>query len=172
MNKFWGCLLVAVGITFAFSSHAVASGQKVGYLDVAKVISQSQWGKQISTRLRGDQQQLASSLQVKKDAFTSAQNSYVKKRDIMDTKARGRKEQELGEMYSQLQKAVQDAQMRWTQQKKAAMEPLFRKLYEVAEKVARDKSYDLVVDRSALIVASPQNDLTSEVISKLDRSPR
>jgi Skp family chaperone for outer membrane proteins len=61
--------------------------------------------------------------------------------------------------------------MRWTEQKKAAMEPLFKKLSEVADKVAKDKGYDLVIDRSALIVASPQNDLTSEVISRLDRSP-
>ena len=52
MNKFWGCLLVAAGISFAFCTHAVASGQKLGYLDVARVISQSSWGKQVSDRLK------------------------------------------------------------------------------------------------------------------------
>lgn len=170
MKRFWGCVLVAVGITFAFCTHAVASGQRVGYLDVARVISQSSWGKQISNALQGDQEKLTNSVQAKKDEFTSARDSYMKKRDIMDAKARARKEQQLEQMAAQLQQALSDAQTKWAQEKKSAMEPLFKKMYEVAEKVSREESYDLIVDRSALIVINPKDDITSKVISALDRS--
>ena len=170
MNRYWGCLLVAVGVTFAFCTHAVASGQKVGYLDVAKVISQSRWGKQVSDRLKGEQQLLSSTLQRKKQEIGEAQESYMKKRDIMDAKARSRKEQQLQQMATDWQKLVSDSQAKWTEQKKQAMEPLFKKMYEAANKVAKDEGYDLIADRSALIVADPKNDITTKVVSELDRS--
>ncbi|MDR3567129.1 MAG: OmpH family outer membrane protein [Syntrophobacteraceae bacterium] len=170
MNRFWGSLLVVAGITFAFCTHAVASSQKVGFLDVAKVISQSHWGKQISNNLKGDQVQLTNAVQQQKEQFTSARDSYMKKRDIMDAKARARKEQQLEQMAAKLQKLLSDSQAKWTEEKKQAMEPLFKKMYEVANKVAKSENYDLVVDRSALIVADPKNDISSKVISELDRS--
>ncbi len=170
MNRFWGCLLVTVGVTLAFCTHAVASSEKVGYLDVAKVISQSHWGKQISQSLRGDQERLSNTVQRKKDEFTSARDSYMKKRDIMDAKARSRKEQELGQMAAQLQKLLSDSQAKWTEEKRQAMEPLFKQMYDAANRIAKDDNYDLVVDRSALIVANPKDDITSKVISELDRS--
>lgn len=170
MNRFWGCLLVAVGVTFAFCTHAVASSEKIGFLDVAKVISQSHWGKQISQSLQGEQRQLSNTVQRQKDVFTSARDSYMKKRDIMDAKARSRKEQELGQMAAQLQKLMTDSEAKWTQEKRQAMEPLFKQMYDVANRIAKDDNYDLIVDRSALIVANPKNDITTKVISELDRS--
>ena len=170
MRRFWGCLLVATGVCLAFCSHAVASSQKVGFLDVAKVISDSSWGRQITSNLKADQEQLTSSVQRKRDEFTAARDSYMKKRDIMDAKARARKEQQLSQMAAELQKSFSDAQSKWTEQKKQAMEPLFKKMYEAADKVAKDENYDLVVDRSALIVTNSKDDITSKVVSELNRS--
>jgi outer membrane protein len=170
MKRLLGFWVVAAGVSLAFCTHAVASSQKVGFLDVSKVISQSRWGKQISDNLKGDQQRLTSAVQQKKDEFTSARDSYMKKRDIMDAKARARKEQQLEQQAAELQKLLSDSQTKWTQEKRQAMEPLFKKMYEVANKVAKSENYDLIVDRSALIVADPKNDITSKVVSELDRS--
>ena len=88
----------------------------------------------------------------------------------MDAKARSRKEQQLQQMAAEWQKLVSDAQAKWAEQKKQAMEPLFKKMYDIADKVAKDENYDLVVDRSALIVINPKDDITAKVISELDRS--
>lgn len=170
MKRVWGCLLVAAGFGLVFCTHAVASGEKIGYLDVSRVISQSHWGKQISSTLQGDQEQLTSAVQTKKDEFTAARDSYMKKRSILDTKARARKEQELEQMAAGLQKLLADSQAKWAQEKKTAMTPLFKKMYEIAGKVAKEENYDLIVDRSALITASPKDDITSKVISELDRA--
>lgn len=170
MIKAWGCVLVAVGLTFAFCTHAFASGEKIGYLNVATVITHSTWGKQISKRLQREQDKLTSAVQTKKDEFTAARDSFMKKRDIMDANARAQKEQQLEQMAASLQQLMQESQNKWTEEKKAAMMPLFKKMYAVAGKVSREKGYDMIVDRSALIVANPKDDITGKVISELDRS--
>ncbi|MCL5406355.1 MAG: OmpH family outer membrane protein [Deltaproteobacteria bacterium] len=171
MKRFWGCVLVAAGITFGFCTHAVAYGEKIGYLNVAKVIAQSDWGKQITSNLKSDQEQLTSAVQQKKDEFTAARNSYMKERDILDAKARSRKEQHLEQLAGQLQQLVSSSQMKWEQERKQAMEPLFLKMYKVARKVAKDDNYDMIVDRSALIVVNPKDDITSRVVAELNRTP-
>ena len=43
-------------------------------------------------------------MQEKARAFTTAKDDYDKKRDVMDEKTRSRKEKELTEMYTEVQK--------------------------------------------------------------------
>ncbi len=171
MNRFWGCMLVLLAMTFALGSHAFAMGEKVGYLDVSKVISTSQWGKQISARLKGDQQQLMSNVKNQQDEFTKASSSYEKKQAVMDAKAKARKQAELRQMYMKLQQSMQSAQTQWAQDKKKEMQPLFTKMREVASTVAKKGGYDLIVDRSALIVGDPKDDISAAVIAQLDSTP-
>ena len=129
-----------------------------------------QLGQTDQQQFERDQEKLTSAVQAKKDEFTSARDSYLKKRDIMDAKARARKEQQLEEMAGQLQKLLSDSQQKWSEEKKSAMTPLFKEMYKVADKVSKDERYDLIIDRSALIVIDTKDDITSKVISELDRS--
>jgi outer membrane protein len=161
-------MLFAFAVSLAFSSQAFALGQKIGYLNVSKVISQTHWGQQISATLKNDEQQLTNSVQTKKNAFIAARDSYMKERAIMDAKARGRKEQQLSQMAGQLQQLMQDSQSKFAQEKKQALGPLLKAMYDAADGVSKSEGFDLIIDRSALIVTSPKADITAKVIAKLD----
>ncbi|MGC9196706.1 MAG: OmpH family outer membrane protein [Syntrophobacteraceae bacterium] len=168
MKRFSRFLLVALGVSLVFSSHAFALGQKIGFLNVSNVITQTHWGQQISSTLKTDEQNLTNSVQTKKNAFIAARDSYMKERSIMDAKARGRKEQQLSQMAGQLQQLMQDSQSKFAQEKKQALGPLLKAMYDAADSVAKSEGYDIIVDRSALIVTSPKVDITAKVISKID----
>ena len=73
-------------------------------------------------------------------------------------------------MAGQLQQLMQDSQTKFAQEKKQALGPLLKAMYDAASGVAKSEGYDLIIDRSALIVASPKPDITAKVIAQLDSS--
>jgi outer membrane protein len=170
MKRSFGCVLVAAGITLAFCAHAIAAGGKIGYLDVTGAAAQSQWGKKISDDLKKEQEKLTVTVQQKNDAFVSARDDYIKKKDVMDSKAKDRKEKELRDMAEELQKLANDSQSKWNEEKNTAMAPLFKKIVEIANKIAKDDKYDFILDRNALVVPGEKDDITSRVVTELNKA--
>jgi outer membrane protein len=170
MTRFFGFVLLAVGVGLAFCVNAVAAGGKIGFVDVAGAASQSQWGKRVSEDLRKEQERLASAVDVKKQAFMTARDDYEKKKDVMDEKTKVRKQKELQDMYSELEKLAGESSSKWNDQAKAAREPIFRKILEIAGKIAKEDKYDYVIEKSALLFGNEKEDLTSRVVTELDKS--
>ena len=102
--------LVAAAITLVFSVNAVAAGGlKIGFFDLQAAITQSATGKRFLEDMKKEEEKLGGELQQKARAFTTAKDEYEKKRDVMDEKARTRKEKELTEMYTEVQKMRSDS---------------------------------------------------------------
>ena len=169
MKKSLGCVLVAVGITLVFGVCAMAAG-KIGYVDVYGAAGQSKWGKKISDDLKKEEESLRGSLDQKKQAFVTARDEYMKKKDVMDAKAKERKEKELQDMAEELQRLANDAGNKLNEQKKVATDPLFKKIYEIANKIAKDDKYDLILEKAAIVVPSEKDDITARVVSELDKT--
>lgn len=172
MTKFFGFVLLAVGVALVFCVNAVAAGGslKIGYVDVTGAASQSQWGKKVTDDLKKEQERLGSAVEVKKQAFVTARDDYEKKKDVMDEKARTRKQKELQDMYSELEKLASESSTKWNDQAKAVREPIFKKIMEIANKIAKDEKYDFVIEKSALIVGNDKDDITPRVVSELDKT--
>ena len=111
MKRFLGNVLVAAAITLVFSVNAFAAGGglKIGYFDLQAAITQSATGKKFVEEMKKEEERLGSELQDKARAFTTAKDEYEKKRDVMDEKTRVRKEKELTEMYTEVQKLRSDS---------------------------------------------------------------
>ncbi len=172
VKRFVGCGLVAAGITLVFCVHAIAAG-KIGYVDVYGAAARSQWGKRISDDLKKEQEKLSGALDQKKQAFVTARDDYEKKKQVMDEKARNRRQKELQDMLAELEKNAQESGTKWNEQKNAAMAPLFKKIVEIATKIARDDKYDFIFEKNAIVVPDEKDDITSQVVKELDKtSPR
>lgn len=172
MNKFVGSVLVVAAITLAFCVQATAAGGKIGYLDITGAMAQSQWGKRITDDLKKQEESLSGVVQQKNQAFVTAKDEYLKKRPVMDEKAKSKKEDELRGMAEELQKLASDSQSKWNEQKSAAMAPLYKKVVEIASKIAKDDKYDFILDKSAIVFGETKEDITSKVVSELDRSSK
>jgi outer membrane protein len=172
MTRFFGFFLLAVGVALVFSVNAVAAGGsvKIGYVDVTAAASQSQWGKKVTDDLKKEQERLGGAVDAKKQAFITARDDYEKKKDVMDEKARGRKQKELQEMYSELEKLANDSSSKWNDQAKAAREPIFKKIMDIASRIAKEDKYDFVIEKSALIVGNDKDDLTQRVVTEMDKT--
>jgi len=170
MKRLFGCVLVAASITLVFCVQAMAAGGKIGYVDVYGAAGQSKWGKKITDDLKKEEESLRGTLDQKKQAFVSARDDYMKKKEVMDAKARDRKEKELQDMAEELQKLASDAGNRLNEEKRAATDPLIKKIIEIANKIAKDDKYDFILEKSAIVATSEKDDLTARVVAELDKS--
>jgi len=172
MTRLFGFVLLAVGVALAFCVNdvAAAGSVKIGYVDVTGAASQSQWGKKVTEDLKKEQEKLGSAVEVKKQAFVTAREEYEKKKDVMDEKARSRKQKELQEMYSELERLANDSSAKWNDEAKAVRDPIFKKIMEIANKIAKDEKYDFILEKSALIVGDEKSDITQRVVAELDKT--
>jgi outer membrane protein len=173
MRTFFGKVLVAAAITLAFSVNAVAAGGlKIGYFDLQTAITQSETGKKFLEEMKKQEDKLAVELQEKARAFTTAKDEYEKKRDVMDEKTRSRKEKELTDMYTDVQKLRSDSSTQFQQQATAARAPILKRVNDIAVKIGKDDKYDFILEKSAVYYAGDaKDDLTKRISTELDKSP-
>jgi outer membrane protein len=173
MKRFFGCVLVAAGITMAFSVNAVAAGGslKIGFFDLQAAIMQSDTGKKFNEEMKKEEANLSSAVEQKGRAFVTAKDEYEKKKDGMNVKARTSKEKELSEMYAELQKMSSESRAKLKEQVSAARAPIFQKVREVANKIGRDEKYDFIIEKNSLYFeGNEKEDLTKRIAAELDKS--
>ena len=174
MKSILGCLVITACIWAAFCVNAVAAGGslKIGYFDIQAAISQSEAGRKALEELKKEEEKLGGALEQKGRAFMTAKDEYDKKKDVMDEKARSRKEKELADMYTELQRLRSESNAKFNEEKSAATAPLLKRVSEIANKIGKDEKYDLIFERAVLhYTGSETNDLTKRISTELDKSP-
>ncbi len=172
MKRFFGFVLVAAGITLAFSVNAVAAGgaMKIGFFDLQAAIMQSDTGKKFLEEMKKDEESVTSALEKKGRDFMAAKDEYEKKKDGMDVKARNSKEKELGEMYADMQKMRSESSTKLNEQASAARAPILKKVRDVANKIGKEGNYDFIIEKGVLyFTGNDKEDLTKRIATELDK---
>jgi outer membrane protein len=173
MKKNFGCIVMTALVSVVFSVSAIAAGgsPKIGYFDIQAAISQSETGKRVMEELKKEGEKLGAALEEKERQLMKSKDEYDKKKDVMDEKARSRKEKELTDMLNDFQKLRSESNTKFSDQRSAAMEPLGRKIKEVVSKVGREEKFDFIFEKAALhYTGTDTHDLTKKISAELDRS--
>lgn len=172
MNKYFRPVLFATALIFGLSAVSFAAGgsPKIGYIDTNGAAMQSNWGKRVVDDIKREQEKLAADLDNKGKAFKAAKDEYDKKRDVMDEKAKTRKQKELQEMAAELEKAASEASQQFNKDAAEKRGPIGDKIREIVQKIGRDDKYDFILERSAVVFATDKDDITRRVASELDKS--
>lgn len=172
MKKFIGMVALATGVVFGSTAIATAASDapKIGYVDINGAALQSQWGKKVVEQLKREQDRLSADLDQKAKTFKAAKEEYDKKRDVMDEKAKSRKQKELQDMAAELEKLASESSQQFNKQAQDVKNPLFQKITEIVQKIAKDEKYDYILEKSSLPFANDKYDLTKRVAGELDKS--
>lgn len=175
MKKCFRLVLLAV-LIIGVSAPAFAAGGslKIGYVDANAVAIQSQWGKKLAEDIKKESDRMAAELDEKGKVVKSAFDEFDKHKDVMDTKARDKKQKELQEMYTEAQKQASESSAKLNQMRSQMTKPLFEKILEIARKIGRDDKYDFILDKNAVLFsASDKDDLTKRLVTDVDKeSPK
>lgn len=162
-----GLFVCACFLLFSATALCAANTPKIAYFDPIGVLQISQWGKQASEEFKKQAEKADAELQQKEKAYAGAKEEYDKKKDVLDAKAKSKKEQELKDMQQEGQKMLMESRGKLNEFQAA----LGKKIREVVEKIAKEEKYDFVFEKSALVYANEKDDITRKVASELDKLP-
>ena len=161
LSSFLAILVAVVGLTL--SSPALAGG--IAYVDFARAADESTEVKAEQERLQKLYAAKLAELQKQSDDLKKAFEDYENRKLIMTEDARAQAEQALLLQRQTLQQNMMRYQQEIDQQIAEAMQKLDGKLRAVSSKIARERGYDLVIDK-AIVVYSGAGvvDMTDAVI--------
>ncbi len=166
MKKIYLVMLVCLAAGFAKAE------TKVGYVDVQKAIQATAQGKKAKESLDAEYGKRKKDLDKKKADIEKMNQDLEKKKTVLSEEVMGKKQVELQEEMMKFQKVVAENQMEIQKKEKELVEPILEKMKKVIEKVAQEKGYTLVIEKSSqnVLFAQKDIDLTESVISAFEKT--
>ena len=144
---------------------------KIGYADVAYIMSQLPEMKAIESDLKSTQTQLRNQIQAKSDAVQKQYADFNANAKTMADTVRMRKQGELEKSVTDLEKMQQDAQLTLQNKQKLYMAPLYLKVNKAISEVAQENGFSIILtDRVSnfdfLLYQTPQLNVSDLVLKK------
>lgn len=163
--KFW--MMAAV----MFAGLSASAQNKVGYVDVQKFIETTAAGKKAKTILDEEYNKRRKELDKKRTDLENMAKDLDKKRSVLSEEVFSKKQMELQEEGMKFQKNLADQNTEMQKKQKDLLDPIIDKMRTVLEKVAKEKGFSLVIEKTSqsFLYASADSDLTSDVVQAFDK---
>jgi outer membrane protein len=148
--------------------------QKIGYVDSKVIVESMQDAKDAQANLDNIVTQWKAELKQFNDSLSFIKEDYEKKKLVLTEKARQQREEDI----KGLEKKIADYKLlkfgengEYFQKQSELMKPVQDKVFKAIQDVAKDGSYDFVIDRSSqlmLLYMNDKYDLTQKVLKKLE----
>ena len=155
-------------LTFSFSSF---SAVLVGLVDIQKIITSINQGKNVQKTLEKSFNDKKVILKKEEDKIKKAQEDYKKQSMVLAEAARANKERELQEMMMKLQNKTMEFQREIQKMEQDLKKPILDKLRPIIDEVSKANKVDMTFELSAapIVYAESKKDLTEEVIKAYDK---
>jgi len=146
-----------------------ASAQKFAHVSTDSLVSELSTKDSIQAKYMLKESVYSSEIQKMSDEFQRLQADFEKaKRDkTLSPAILSLKEKNLNNYYNTIQEFNQDASAELQEYQGELLEPIYKKVREAIEAVAKDKSYTYVIDNQSLLVSPQADDITDLVRKKL-----
>lgn len=133
---------VFIGLALALVSFcANAQNVKIGYASTSYIVSQMPEAKSIQSELQSFQKQLSNKINATMTGFQQQLQQYEQSAATMTEEARAKKEEELNQLQQQIQRDQQEAQLQLQQKEQELFAPVFDKIQDAIDKVAKANNY-------------------------------
>ncbi|HNP17579.1 MAG TPA: OmpH family outer membrane protein [Fulvivirga sp.] len=170
-------LLVAIVAFLMLGSAAIAqTTMKIGYADVDYILGQMPESKQVESELQAHNTQLQNQLQAKYQEYQQKLQAYQQGAATMVDAVKNEKETELAQLEQRIQKFQQDAQASMQKKQTTLMEPLYTKVGNNIEAVAKEHGYTHILNGQVggidvVLYADEQYDISDLVLQKMGITP-
>ena len=149
----------------ALLQSAPALAGKIAYVDFERAVSQSHEAQAAQKRLQQVYASKLAELQRQQEQLQKAVEDYEQKKLILTDDARGQAEQQLYLQQQTLQQNMMTYQQEMDAQVAEELQKLDAKLRNVSGAIAKERGYDLVVDKAIVVYAGADVvDMTDAVI--------
>ena len=161
-NFFFIILILSINPSFAQSE------DKIVYLDLDSVVSNTKAGKSIISTLEKSKKKALSKFEKKENKLKKIKKIINKQKNILSEDELKKKLVEFRKEISQFQNERQKVINDFNKKKIDEFNNFFKKITPIIQNYVSDKDIDMVLDRKNVFVASKKKDITSEIIKLID----
>ena len=155
-------------IFIALAATTSVNAQKIGYISTEELVSILPETAKADTNLQQYRTALIQNAQEKQTSLESAIEKFNKDTASMSNSVKEVKRTELQKMLNDLQTEEQRIQQQLQQRQQELITPINRKAFEAIQAVAKENGYTYVLEKGALLVAPPGEDILALVAKKLN----
>ena len=159
--KYWLAIAVLV------LSGSVASAQeriKIGFIDIQRVISESQPGKRAKERFQAQVKKAESDVVKERQDLEKLKADIEKKGPLLKDEERRNLEADYQRRSVTLQRAMSDYQQELQQKNNEMMADILKELEQIVNEVGKADKFTLILERSQILYSDQGIDITSKVI--------
>lgn len=159
--KYWLAVVVLV-----FSSSAVLAQEKikVGFIDIQRVIAESQAGKRAKERFQAQVKKAETDVVKERQDLERLRADLDKKGPLLKEEERRNLEADFQRRSVNLQRAMSDYQQELQQKNNEIMSDILKELEQIVNEVGKADKFTLILERSQILYSDQGIDITSKVI--------
>ena len=159
--KYW---LVVAALALSVSFASAQERIKIGYVDVQRVIAESQAGKRAKDRFQAQVKKAEADVQKERQDIERLKSDLDKKGQLVKEEERRNMEADLQKRSVNLQRTMNDYQQDLRQKESAMMSDILKELEQIVNEVGKAEKFTLIFERSQIIYSDQGIDITSKVI--------
>lgn len=172
-----GALFMLMLVTVGVQAQEQQNGVKIGYASVNYILQAMPDAKNVDQQLQEYEKQLTTQIQNKAAEMQRKYEDYQKNAAGMLPEVRQKSESELRNLQAELQKSQQEAQLIIQQKESQLLEPIYQKIQDNIDAVAKENGYSHILNTEVagvptlLYVANEGGDISNLVLKKMGITP-
>ncbi|HBQ20881.1 MAG: hypothetical protein A2Z91_08515 [Deltaproteobacteria bacterium GWA2_38_16] len=162
-------VITGIGISSLFLISGSLQAMNVGYADIQQAIQSVKAGKNAKERVEKEVAKRKKTLDKMRGEIEKLEADFKKQELVLSEESKQKKRAEYTKKVQELQESVSKNQQEMQQEEQKALAPILDKMSDVLKKLSKEKGYDMVVMKGALLYAEDSHDLTSELIKAFDK---
>lgn len=169
-----GIALIAGAVLLGGSgagAQAPSAGQRIGYIDLARVLARSAAGVAAREQLEREKATMQKEMDVKRVELDKLRDELEKKGSLMTADARRDREEAMERKRRDATRLADDFQRELGRKEQVLAQKVLQDITGVIERVGKQKGYYLVLERrgAGVLFSLPEADLTDEIVKAYDQ---
>jgi len=159
--KYW---LAIAGLVLSGSVASAQERIKIGFIDIQRVVSESQAGKQAKERFQAQVKKAEADVVKERQDLEKLRADMEKKGPLLKDEERRNLESDYQRRSVNLQRAMSDYQQELQQKNNEMMSDILKQLEQIVTEVGKADKFTLILERSQILYSDQGIDITNKVI--------
>jgi outer membrane protein len=166
--------VVVMLVTLVFPLAARSQTLNIAYIDVQRVMIESEKGKEAKQTLTQEAERLKKSLDGKQDELQKMKDAFERQGATITADARADKEKQYQAKLKDYQRLVNDYQTELQQKDMELTQKILKEIEEIVRNIGEKEKYTLILEKSqaGILFAAPSIDITPKLITLFNEAAK
>ncbi|MEW6601629.1 MAG: OmpH family outer membrane protein [Nitrospirota bacterium] len=170
-KKFFIVMVVGMIVSLAVFS-AGAAELKIGYVDLQRIVSQSEQGKDAMKTLDNIEKAKNSLLEEKVNQIKKLEEELTVQGGILNAEAKGKKQAEHEKLVMEYQKMRRDRDEELKKNEAEFIQQIVLNVKKLLAKISEEEGYAAILNEAGIAYIRPEADLTDRVLKMFNESSK